>query len=111
MACLWHAALPLKRDTTMKNNQRGNAKAVFGPNGNLLTAADLPLLNNQRWVANTKAELLAAVRGGLLTLNEACERYGITTEEYFAWRDAMARFGIAGLHEKNVQTKRRKTPR
>jgi len=59
---------------------------VIGPNGDILTKADLPSPNTKRWVLRRKAEVVVAVRGGLLTLDDACRRYGLTTEEFAAWQ-------------------------
>ena len=38
------------------------------------------------WVIRRKAEVVAAVRGGLLSLEEACSRYTLTVEEFLAWQ-------------------------
>jgi len=46
----------------------------MGPDGSPLTIADLPPQNTKRWVIRRKAEVVAAVRGGLLSLEEACTR-------------------------------------
>jgi Protein of unknown function (DUF1153) len=52
-------------------------KHVIGPDGNLLTIADLPAPETKRWVIRRKSVVVAALRGGLLTLEEACTRYAI----------------------------------
>ena len=70
---------------------------VVGPCGEVLTRANLPPADTKRWVPRRKAEVVAAVRGGLLTLEEACKRYRLTAEEFMAWQDAMDHFGLAGL--------------
>ncbi len=62
---------------------------VIGPNGDILTKADLPSPNTKRWVMRRKAEVVVAVRGGLLTLDDACRRYGLTTEEFTTWQRAV----------------------
>jgi hypothetical protein len=62
---------------------------VIGPNGDVLTKADLPPPNTKRWVIRRKAEVVVAVRGGLLTLDDACRRYGLTPEEFAAWQRAV----------------------
>ncbi len=62
---------------------------VIGPNGDILTKADLPSPNTKRWVMRRKAEVVVAVRGGLLTLDDACRRYGLTAEEFIAWQRAV----------------------
>ena len=62
---------------------------VIGPNGDVLTRADLPPPNTKRWVIRRKAEVVVAVHGGLLTLDDACRRYGLTQEEFAAWQRAV----------------------
>lgn len=62
---------------------------VIGPNGDVLTREDLPPPNTKRWVIRRKAEVVIAVRGGLLTLDDACRRYHLTAEEFAAWQRAV----------------------
>jgi len=59
----------------MIEERRGRASYVIGPDGSPLTMADLPAPGTKRWVIRRKAEVVAAVRGGLLSLDEACRRY------------------------------------
>jgi len=70
---------------------------VIGPGGNILTFDNLPPKNTRRWVPRRKAEVIAAVDGGLLTLTEACTRYAISHEEFSSWISAYARHGLPGL--------------
>jgi len=79
---------------------------VIGPDGTPLTLADLPPPNTKRWVIRRKAEVVAAVRGGLLSLEEACERYTLTVEEFLSWNSVIDRHGLAGLRATKVQTYR-----
>jgi hypothetical protein len=58
---------------------------------------DLPPPGIKRWVIRRKAEVVTAVRAGLLTLEEALARYGLSREEFEAWRGAFARHGMSGL--------------
>jgi len=51
---------------------------VIGPGGRHLTLADLPPADTKRWVVRRKAEVVAALRGGLLSLEEACSRYALS---------------------------------
>lgn len=83
-------------------NDKGE-KYVVGPTGAPLTLADLPPANTQRWVIRRKAEVVTAVRGGLLTLEEACERYRLTTEEFLGWQQSIDRWGMAGLRTTRIQ--------
>jgi hypothetical protein len=47
---------------------------VIGIGGRRLTLANLPLPDTKRWVIRRKAEVVAAVGGGLLSLEEASIR-------------------------------------
>jgi Protein of unknown function (DUF1153) len=78
-------------------------KHVIGPDGRRLTVADLPSADTRRWVVRRKAEVVAAVRGGLLSLEEACTRYTLTVEEFLAWQYSIDRHGLAGLRTTRIQ--------
>ena len=82
---------------------KGRVNYVSGPDGSPLTIADLPPPNTKRWVIRRKAEVVAAVRGGLLSLEEACDRYTLTVEEFLAWQRAIDRHGLPGLRATRVQ--------
>lgn len=83
-------------------NSRGE-KYVIGPTGAPLTLHDLPPADTQRWVIRRKAEVVAAVRGGLLSLDEACERYRLTNEEFLGWQKSIEQHGLAGLRTTRIQ--------
>lgn len=78
-------------------------KAIIGPNGTPLTLDDLPPPNTRRWVARRKAEVVAAVRDGLLTFEEACKRYNISAEEFQCWEKAIDKHGLGGLRVTRIQ--------
>ena len=78
-------------------------KYVIGPSGSPLTIADLPGPGTKRWVIRRKAEVVAAVRGGLLSLEEACERYSLSVEEFLAWQLAVDTHGVGGLRVTRIQ--------
>ena len=80
-----------------------SAPSVIGPHGLPITLDSLPPPNTRRWVIRRKAEVVAAVRGGLLTLHDACDRYSLTIEEFLAWQAALDRHGLAGLRTTRVQ--------
>jgi len=92
----------LQQQQQTRTNNRGEAY-VIGPTGAPLTLADLPPANTGRWVIRRKAEVVAAVRGGLLTLDEACDRYSLTNEEFLAWQKSIERHGLAGLRTTRLQ--------
>jgi hypothetical protein len=85
-----------------RTNSRGE-KYVIGPTGSPLTLSDLPPAETERWVIRRKAEVVAAVRGGLLSLDEACERYRLTNEEFLTWQASIDRHGLAGLRTTRLQ--------
>ncbi len=87
----------------MTEAQRPRAKYVIGPDGSPLTIADLPPPDTRRWVIRRKAEVVAAVRGGLLSLEDACNRYTLTTEEFLALQHSIERHGLAGLRTTRLQ--------
>src|SRR3546814_17315434 len=63
--------------------------SIIGPEGQRITRDTLPPANTKRWVIRRKAEVVAAVRGGLLTLEEACQRYALTMEAFLSWPRAI----------------------
>jgi hypothetical protein len=86
-----------------EEQRRPRVSYVIGPDGSPLTLADLPPPTTRRWVIRRKAEVVAAVRGGLLTLEDACARYTLTVEEFLAWQRAIDRHGLAGLRATRIQ--------
>ena len=87
----------------MTVQMRPRVKYVIGPDGSPLTIADLPPANTKRWVIRRKAEVVAAVRGGLLSLEEACARYTLTVEEFLNWQASIDKHGLAGLRTTRIQ--------
>jgi hypothetical protein len=83
-------------------------KHVIGPDGVPLTIANLPTPGTKRWVTRRKAQVVAAVRGGLLSLEEACRRYKLTVEEFLSWQRSLDEFGLAGLRCTRTQQYRQK---
>jgi transposase-like protein len=78
-------------------------KYVVGPYGTPLTIADLPPPSTKRWVIRRKAKLVAAVRGGLLSLEEVCARYTLTVEEFRSWEYSIDQHGLGGLRTTRIQ--------
>ena len=87
----------------MSEVARPRVRYVIGPDGTPLTIADLPPTSTRRWVIRRKAEVVAAVRGGLLSLEEACDRYTLTVEEFLSWQRSIDQHGLAGLRATRVQ--------
>lgn len=64
---------------------------------------DLPPPDTKRWVARRKAEVVTAVRRGILTFEQACQRYNLSSEEFLAWEKAIDRHGLGGLRVTRLQ--------
>jgi Protein of unknown function (DUF1153) len=69
---------------------------------------DLPSPGQHRWVMRRKAIVVAAVRHGLLTLEQACERYTLSVEEFLSWQDLIDRHGVRALRATRVKDYRLK---
>jgi hypothetical protein len=76
---------------------------VIGPDGSPLTLANLPTPDTKRWVIRRKAEVTAAVRGGLLSVEEASARYRLTVDELLSWQSSIEQHGLAGLRATRIQ--------
>jgi len=87
----------------MSEERHGRVTYVIGPDGSPLTIADLPPVSTKRWVIRRKAEVVAAVRGGLLSLDEACTRYTLTVDEFLSWQTSIDQHGLAGLRTTRIQ--------
>lgn len=79
---------------------------ILCPDGNPISQADLPPPDTTRWVWRRKAIVVAAVDGGLLSLEHACRRYRLTVEEFMAWKAGCAGNGYEALKVKSIQNQR-----
>jgi hypothetical protein len=73
---------------------------VVGP---IASLDSLPPPNTKRWVIRRKAEVVAAVRAGLITLEEACRRYTLSIEEFLSWQRLVESHGLPGLRVTRLQ--------
>lgn len=73
-----------------------------------MTLNDLPPPSTKRWVIRRKAEVVAGVRNGLITIEEACERYKLSMEELLSWQRLIDSHGMRGLRTTRLQQYRRK---
>jgi len=86
-----------------EQQMRARVRYVIGPDGSPLTVADLPPRDTKRWVIRRKAEVVAAVRGGLLSIEEACDRYKLTVDEFLSWQRSIDKHGLPGLRATRIQ--------
>ena len=75
----------------MNGQLRPRVNYVIGPDGSPLTITDLPAPGSHRWVIRRKS------------LEEACDRYVLTVEEYLGWQRSIDRHGLAGLRTTKIQ--------
>ena len=87
----------------LATDNKAELKFIYGPRGETLTLPELPPAETRRWVTRRKAEVVAAVEGGLLTLGEACQRYALSVEEFASWQRSIERHGLAGLRATQQQ--------
>jgi hypothetical protein len=87
----------------MIENRSSHPAHVIGPLGEPLTMESLPPPDTSRWVTRRKAEVVAAVNGGLLSVDEACDRCALTLEELTSWQRAVERSGMLGLRVTRCQ--------
>ena len=83
----------------MNEDQRPSNGTVqeTAPDTRSVKLEDLPPPGTTRWVVRRKAAVVAGVRAGLLTLDEACERYRLSVEEFLSWQNLIERHGERGL--------------
>jgi hypothetical protein len=68
---------------------------------------DLPPSDTKRWVSRRKAQVLAGIRAGLITMEEACERYMLSVEELLSWQRLIDNHGVQGLKTTKIQEYRK----
>jgi len=95
----------------MNHDSSERVTSVIGPDGTSITMKDLPSPDTKRWVIRRKAQVVIAVRGGLLTLEEACERYNLSVEEFLSWQRMIDRHGLPGLRVTRIQEYRNRDDR
>jgi hypothetical protein len=78
-------------------------RGPFNPLAHLGMEEELPPPETKRWVIRRKAVVVAAVRSGLISLEEACERYKLSIEEFLSWQRLIDSHGLAGLRVTRLQ--------
>jgi hypothetical protein len=71
----------------------------------------LPPPNTRRWVVRRKAAVVVAVKSGMITIQQACQVYQLTEEEFLSWKHAFETDGLDGLRmTRTQQYPRRRSP-
>lgn len=110
MVTAYELANAFMRNKLVADGNFGRKEPVLGPAGRPITMADLPPPGTRRWVMRRKAEVVAGVRAGLLSLEEACERYTLSVEEFLSWQRLIDEYGLRGLRATRVQKYRKRRP-
>jgi hypothetical protein len=95
--------IAMQTEFGMSADHHAGQGAVRGPEGMPITLDDLPPPGTKRWVIRRKAEVVAGVRAGLLSLEEACQRYTLSVEEFLSWQRLIDRHGLRGLRVTRLQ--------
>jgi len=88
----------------------GTVPPIIAALGERMSRENLPP-PNARWIPRRKAQVLAAVSGGLISFEEACQRYSLTAEELMSWRQAVQKDGLRALRSARLARARRETRR
>ncbi len=67
----------------------------------------LPPPTTQRWVKSRKLAVIKAIEGGVLSDEQACQRYSLSQEELDSWKRALNRFGPGALRTTHINRYRR----
>jgi len=57
----------------------------------------------QRWTVRRKASVVEAVRGAWIPIEEVCELYSISVDEFLAWERDLDRYGVHRLRTTRYQ--------
>jgi len=71
--------------------------------GSVVSIENLPPPDTKRWVIRRKAEVVAAVRAGVISLEDACRRYTLSVEEFLSWQRLVDSHGLPGLRVTRLQ--------
>jgi Protein of unknown function (DUF1153) len=71
--------------------------------GSVASIESLPPTDTKRWVIRRKAEVVAAVRAGVISLEDACKRYTLSVEEFLSWQRLVDSHGLPGLRVTRLQ--------
>jgi hypothetical protein len=64
----------------------------------------------QRWTVRRKSAVIEAVRGGWVPIEEICQLYSLSIDEFLAWERDIDRHGVHGLRTTRYQVYRDNQP-
>ena len=95
--------------TDMRSHTEGHRpqrSSALSPAGRPQALDDLPPPDTTRWVPRRKAEVVAGVRTGVITLEDACKRYKLSVDEFRSWERLLERHGVKGLRTTRIKAYR-----
>ncbi len=63
----------------------------------------LPPPDTKRWTPQRKLDVVRAVHSGVMSLEQACQRYRLSEAEFRAWESSLERHGVPGLRATRFQ--------
>ncbi|MEL6509143.1 MAG: DUF1153 domain-containing protein [Pseudomonadota bacterium] len=78
-------------------------RSVTLPDGRTMTQADLPPKETIRWVSSRKAAVVKGVAFGLISMEQAMERWSLSEEELREWTEALTLHGEGALKTTALQ--------
>jgi uncharacterized protein DUF1153 len=90
-------------ETFMGRDGKHLIPVINGSDGRPVRMVAPPPAGIRRWVPQRKAEVVTAVRNGVLSIEQACERYALTVEEFLSWEEAIDHHGLQGLRINEIQ--------
>lgn len=79
------------------------AKPQRGPRTLPVSVDNLPAPDTKRWHIHRKAQVVRAVRVGIISFDEACRRYRLSAEEFGSWQRSIEEHGLPGLRATYVK--------
>jgi hypothetical protein len=92
-------------------NEMNQISYEVGPDHEVVMLNELPPAHARRWDARRKAQVVAAVQAGILTIDEACTRYWLSLEEFASWQRALSAEGVEGLKAGHLAAASAATPK
>ncbi|HAU29100.1 MAG TPA: DUF1153 domain-containing protein [Rhodospirillaceae bacterium] len=64
---------------------------------------NLPPPGTKRWVAARKAQVVRAVQNGFISIDDACQTYNLSLEEFLSWERLFSNHGYQGLRATRIR--------
>ena len=77
--------------------------AQLRPTDDLLDRVPELPARSERWTVRRKATVIEAVRGGWVPIEEICQLYNLSVDEFLAWERDVDRYGVPGLRATRFQ--------